>query len=159
MAELSDFSATDIDGNLVPLSEFEGKVVLVVNVASRCVFTNQYAGFQALQREFEPRGFTILAFPCNQFGEQEPGDAGQIKAYCESAWAVTFPVFSKIEVNGPGSHPLYQWLKASAPGLMGTEAIKWNFTKFLIDRQGKVIKRFAPNCSPQSLRTDIEALL
>jgi len=159
MAQLSDFTARDIEGRDQALSNYDGQVLLIVNVASRCGFTGQYAGLQALQSALSERGFSVLAFPCNQFGAQEPGDEASIQAFCDTQYGVTFPLFAKVNVNGNEAHPLYEWLKTSMPGVLGTEAIKWNFTKFLVDRHGKVIKRYAPNASPESIRADIEALL
>jgi glutathione peroxidase len=159
MPTLASFSAKDIHGQEQSLAAFEGKVVLIVNVASRCGFTNQYEGLQALQNEFAERGFTVLGFPCNQFGAQEPGDEATIEAFCQTRFGVTFPMFAKIQVNGNDTIALYEWLKSSQPGLLGSEAIKWNFTKFLVDRHGKVIKRYAPNTTPQAIKADIEALL
>ncbi|MCD8505174.1 MAG: glutathione peroxidase [Burkholderiaceae bacterium] len=159
MANMADFSATDIHGQDRSLGDYLGKVVLVVNVASRCGFTGQYAGLQQLFSELTDRGLVILGFPCNQFGSQEPGDEAAIESFCETHYGVTFPMFAKIEVNGSGAHPFYEWLKSSMPGVLGTEAIKWNFTKFLLDRQGNVVKRYAPNATPESIRPDIEALL
>lgn len=159
MTTLSDFSAQDIQGQEQSLSHYLGKVVLVVNVASRCGFTGQYAGLQKLYADLAERGFAVLGFPCNQFGAQEPGDEATIESFCETQYGVTFPMFAKIDVNGASAHPFYEWLKSSMPGVLGTEAIKWNFTKFLLDRQGNVVKRYAPNASPESIRADIEALL
>lgn len=159
MTTLADFSATDIHGQDQSLADYLGKVVLVVNVASRCGFTGQYAGLQQLYSELAERGLVVLGFPCNQFGAQEPGDEAAIESFCEAQYGVTFPMFAKIDVNGNSAHPFYEWLKSSMPGVLGTEAIKWNFTKFLLDRQGKVIKRYAPNATPESIRADIEALL
>ena len=157
--ELSDFSATTIAGSTQALSAYRGKVVLIVNVASECGFTGQYEGLQALYQEYAARGFVVLGFPCDQFGHQEPGDEAAIAAFCQTRFAVTFPMFAKISVNGADAHPLYAWLKSSRPGLLGTEAIKWNFTKFLLGRNGQVIKRYAPADKPQALRTDIESAL
>lgn len=159
MASLSDFEVQDIHGQSQSLSQYRGKVLLVVNVASRCGFTSQYAGLQALQNAFADRGFYVLGFPCNQFGAQEPGDSASIRAFCETSFNVTFPMFAKIHVNGSDADPFYEWLKSSAPGVLGTQAIKWNFTKFLIDRQGHVLTRYAPNTTPESIRSDIEAAL
>lgn len=156
---LTDFTATTIDGAEQALSVYRGKVVLVVNVASECGFTGQYEGLQALYREYSDKGFTILGFPCDQFGHQEPGDESSIKAFCTTRFSVTFPMYAKINVNGAKAHPIYEWLKSSKPGLLGTEAIKWNFTKFLVGRDGEVIKRFAPADKPESLRQDIERAL
>jgi glutathione peroxidase len=159
MAEIYDFSALDIAGREVPLAEHRGKVLLIVNTASKCGFTPQYEGLEALHRELSPRGFAVLGFPCNQFANQEPGDAAEIAQFCSLTYDVTFPMFAKIDVKGPQAHPLYVWLTAQAPGLLGTRAVKWNFTKFLVDRQGKVAERFAPAAKPEALRRAVEALL
>ncbi|AWB33245.1 glutathione peroxidase [Orrella marina] len=159
MATLSDFEVQDIHGKSQSMASYLGKVLLVVNVASRCGFTSQYGGLQTLQNAFADRGFFVLGFPCNQFGAQEPGSNDSIHAFCETTYGVTFPMFAKIHVNGSEADPLFEWLKSSAPGVLGTQAIKWNFTKFLIDRQGNVVKRYAPNTAPEAIRTDIEALL
>jgi glutathione peroxidase len=134
-------------------------VLLIVNVASECGFTPQYAGLEALHRQLHGRGFSVLGFPCNQFGQQEPGSESDIKNFCTTRYAISFPLFAKIEVNGANTHPLYQFLKAQKPGLLGSEAIKWNFTKFLIDRAGKVVKRYASTDTPEKIAPDIEALL
>jgi glutathione peroxidase len=154
-----DFEAQDINGRTQSLSAYREKVLLIVNVASECGFTPQYAGLEALQRKFAARGFTVLGFPCNQFGAQEPGGEDQIKGFCESRFDVTFPLFAKVEVNGAGAHPMYAYLKSAEPGLLGSEAIKWNFTKFLVDKQGKVVKRYAPTTKPEAIASDIEGLL
>jgi len=159
MANIADFSATDIHGNEQSLEPYLGQVLLIVNVASRCGFTGQYAGLQALHESLADQGFAVLGFPCNQFGSQEPDDEAAIESFCETNYGVTFPLFAKVDVNGSGAIPLYDWLKSSQPGLLGTEAVKWNFTKFLIDRQGRVVKRYASNIKPQDMRSDIEALL
>lgn len=159
MSSFYDLSAQRLDGSTQPLADLKGKVVLVVNVASKCGFTPQYAGLEALWRKYHERGLVILGFPCNQFGHQEPGDAEDIGKFCSLTYDVTFPMFAKVDVNGSGTHPVYQHLKAEAPGLLGTEGIKWNFTKFLIGRDGKVIGRYAPTDKPESLRKDIEAAL
>lgn len=156
---LSAFSARRSDGTETPLAGFAGQVLLVVNTASACGFTPQYAGLEALQRDYGPRGFNVLAFPCNQFGRQEPGDDASIAQFCETRFQTSFPLFAKVEVNGEGAHPLFRHLKAQKPGLLGTGAIKWNFTKFLLDRQGRVMGRFAPATAPEKLRGEIEALL
>ena len=148
-----------LDGQTVTLADFVGRVLLVVNVASRCGFTPQYAGLEALYRQYRDRGLVVLGFPCDQFGHQEPGDAAQIAQFCRLNYEVSFPLFAKVEVNGAGAHPLYQWLKQAAPGLLGTEAIKWNFTKFLIDPEGRVVRRFAPTDTPAKLARHIEPLL
>lgn len=159
MTSLYDFSARAIDGRQTPLSEFRGKVVLIVNVASECGFTPQYAGLQALHARFADRGFTVLGFPCNQFGGQEPGEEGAICSFAQTRYGVTFPLFAKIEVNGPHADPLWVWLKKVRPGLLGSQAIKWNFTKFLVDSEGKPVARFAPSQTPQSLERAVEKLL
>jgi glutathione peroxidase len=151
--------ARRLDGTERDLSEFRGKVLLIVNVASRCGFTPQYTGLEALHRKYQARGFAVLGFPCNQFGTQEPGTEAEIGAFCSSTYDVTFPMFAKIDVNGDAAHPLYRHLKSAQPGILGTEAIKWNFTKFLIDRDGNVVKRFAPKDAPEDIAKDIEALL
>jgi len=153
-----DFSARLGTGEERSLAEYRGKVLLVVNVASQCGFTPQYAGLQALYEKFGPRGLEILAFPCDQFGHQEPGSDAEIAAFCDTTYRVTFPIFSKIEVNGAKTHPLYAWLKQQKGGLLAP-AIKWNFTKFLLGRDGEVRARFAPTAKPESLAKDVEALL
>ena len=158
MAGIFDFTATSLAGEAVALKRFEGQVLLIVNTASACGFTPQYRGLEALQKQFGPRGFAVLGFPCNQFGSQEPGDARQIEQFCESNYAVTFPMFARIDVNGGGAHPLYQYLKGEKSGLLGS-SIKWNFTKFLVDRSGKVVARHAPTTTPEALKKEIEALL
>jgi len=159
MATLYDFSARDIAGADVPLARFRGQVVLVVNTASRCGFTPQYAGLERLHEDLAARGFAVLGFPCNQFGAQEPGEAGDIAQFCETRFGVRFPLFAKVEVNGPAAHPLYRWLKREARGLLGSQRIKWNFTKFLIDRDGHAVRRYAPKTTPDSIRPAIERLL
>ncbi|MFN3593723.1 MAG: glutathione peroxidase [Thiobacillaceae bacterium] len=159
MANVFDFTARRIDGREQPLSDYAGQVLLIVNVASQCGFTPQYAGLEALWRKYRSRGFTVLGFPCNQFGAQEPGSEAAIAQFCSARYDVTFPMFAKIEVNGPNAHPLYLHLKAAAPGLLGSEAIKWNFTKFLVDRQGRVVSRHTPSTPPEALEREIEALL
>jgi glutathione peroxidase len=146
-----DFTAKDIDGRERSLREFEGKALLIVNVASKCGFTPQYKGLEALWRKRRDDGLAVLGFPCDQFGHQEPGDEVEIKKFCSLNYDVTFPLFAKIEVNGAGAHPLYRWLKGEKAGVFGTEAIKWNFTKFLVDRSGRVVKRFAPADSPEKI--------
>ena len=158
MPGVYDFTASSLAGEQVPLKRFEGQVLLIVNTASACGFTPQYKGLQALQETLGPRGFSVLGFPCNQFGAQEPGDAGQIEAFCEAKYAVTFPMFAKIDVNGSAAHPLYQYLRSEKSGLLGS-SIKWNFTKFLVDRSGRVVERYAPTATPEGLRKEIEALL
>jgi glutathione peroxidase len=154
-----DFTARMIDGGERALADYRGKVLLVVNVASECGFTPQYEGLEALHERFEDRGFAVLSFPCNQFGAQKPGGEAQIKSFCETRYGVTFPLFAKIDVNGPHAHPLYDFLKSSEPGLLGTEAIKWNFTKFLVGKDGKTLKRYAPQTRPEAIAGDIEAAL
>ena len=146
-----DFTATDIDGRARSLSEFAGQALLIVNVASKCGFTPQYKGLEALWRKRRDEGFAVLGFPCDQFGHQEPGDEAEIKQFCSLNYDVTFPLFAKIEVNGAGTHPLYLWLKGEKAGVFGTEGIKWNFTKFLVDRSGHVVKRFAPKEAPEKI--------
>ncbi|MCC8958813.1 glutathione peroxidase [Bradyrhizobium sp. Pear77] len=158
MATVYDFTAKSLTGDEVPLQRFEGQVLLIVNTASACGFTPQYKGLQELHAGLSARGFAVLGFPCNQFGAQEPGDAKQIAAFCETNYAVTFPMFAKIDVNGSGAHPLYEHLKREKSGLLGP-AIKWNFTKFLVDRSGKVVARHAPTARPEGLKKEIEALL
>ena len=158
-SSLYDFSAQTLDGKPAPLADYQGKVVLIVNVASKCGFTPQYEGLEALWRTYKDRGFAILGFPCNQFGAQEPGDAAEIANFCSTTYDVSFPVMSKIDVNGPAAHPLYVWLKHEKKGLLGSEGVKWNFTKFLADRSGKVVARFAPTHKPTDLTGAIEALL
>lgn len=148
-----------LNGEPATLGDYAGRVLLIVNTASRCGFTPQYQGLEALHRRYGDQGLTVLGFPCNQFGAQEPGDAGEIGAFCEKNYGVSFPLFAKIQVNGPQAHPLYQALKAAAPGVLGSEAIKWNFTKFLVNRQGRVTQRYAPTTRPEELAGDIEALL
>jgi glutathione peroxidase len=155
MSTVYDFSATDVQGVDRKLSEYQGQALLIVNVASKCGFTPQYTGLEELYKRYKDRGFTILAFPCNQFGHQEPGDESEIQNFCSTKYDVSFPLFSKIDVNGEKTHPLYRHLKESAPGVLGTQAIKWNFTKFLVDRSGKVVKRFAPIQKPEALEQDI----
>jgi glutathione peroxidase len=158
MAGVYDFTAKSLAGEDIPLKRFEGQVLLIVNTASACGFTPQYKGLQALHEEFEPRGFSVLGFPCNQFGSQEPGDAMQIEQFCASNYAITFPMFAKIDLNGSNAHPLYQYLKNEKSGLLGA-SIKWNFTKFLVDRSGKVVARHSPTAKPEGLTKEIEALL
>jgi glutathione peroxidase len=158
MSAIYNFTANSLAGEPVPLKRFEGQVLLIVNTASACGFTPQYKGLQELHQKLSPRGFAVLGFPCNQFGAQEPGDARQIEQFCESNYAVTFPMFAKIDVNGNHAHPLFEYLKREKSGLLGS-SIKWNFTKFLIDRAGKVAGRYAPTVRPENLTKEIEALL
>jgi glutathione peroxidase len=159
MTTVYDFTATDIDGRDRSLREFAGSGLLIVNVASKCGFTPQYAGLEAVWRKHRAGGFAVLGFPCDQFGHQEPGDEAEIKRFCSTNYGVTFPLFAKIEVNGAAAHPLYRWLKSEQAGVLGTEAIKWNFTKFLVDRDGHAVKRYAPTDTPEKIDTDVEALL
>ncbi|MFZ6771987.1 glutathione peroxidase [Undibacterium sp. SXout7W] len=154
-----DYTANNLQGKPVDLKQYLGKVVLVVNTASNCGFTPQYKGLEAVYQQFKDKGVEVLGFPCNQFGHQEPGSAGEIGAFCEKNYGVTFPMFDKINVNGSDAHPLFQHLKSKAPGLLGSESIKWNFTKFLIKKDGTVFKRYAPQTAPQELIRDIEQLL
>nr|WP_315482624.1 glutathione peroxidase [uncultured Undibacterium sp.] len=153
------FQAKRLNGDNADLMEYAGQVVLVVNTASDCGYTPQYKGLEVLYKEFQAQGFSILGFPCNQFGHQEPGDANDIGAFCEKNYGVSFPMFEKVDVNGDNAHPLFQYLKSHAPGVMGTEMIKWNFTKFLIQRDGSVFKRYAPQTTPLEIREDILQLL
>jgi glutathione peroxidase len=154
-----DFSATSIEGQPVEMSTYRDKVLLIVNTASQCGFTTQYQGLQALHDKYASRGLAVLGFPCNQFGQQEPGSATDIQSFCETRFGVSFPLFEKIDVNGANAHPLYQYLVKAAPGIFGTEGIKWNFTKFLVDGSGKVVKRYPSTTEPKDIERDIEALL
>jgi glutathione peroxidase len=158
MTTVYDFAAVTLDGQETSLRQFEGQVLLIVNTASACGFTPQYKGLQSLHKEFSPRGFSVLGFPCNQFGGQEPGNAQQIGQFCTRNYAITFPMFAKIDVNGSGAHPLYKYLQNARVGLLGP-SLKWNFTKFLIDREGRVAGRYAPTVTPESLTREIKALL
>jgi glutathione peroxidase len=153
------FSATSLEGKPANLSDYKDKVLLIVNTASQCGFTPQYQGLQALYDKYASKGFAVLGFPCNQFGQQEPGSGSEIQSFCEARYGVTFPLFEKIEVNGPQAHPLFKYLTQAVPGILGTEAIKWNFTKFLVDRQGKVLKRYPSLTKPEDLAKEIESLL
>ena len=159
MAGIYDFAVKDIHGKTVELDAYKGKPLLIVNTASKCGFTPQYKGLESLYEKLHGKGLEILGFPCNQFGEQEPGSEAEIESFCELNYGVTFPMFAKIDVNGDGAAPLYKYLKKEKPGLMGSEAIKWNFTKFLVDRNGKVIERYAPNTEPANIAGDIEKIL
>ena len=159
MTAITDFHVRAAGGSQVDLSAYAGAVLLIVNTASKCGFTPQYEGLEALHRRYADRGFEVLGFPCNQFGNQEPGDAAEIASFCSLNYDVTFPVFAKIEVNGEGADPLWRELKRHAPGLLGSKAIKWNFTKFLIGRSGKVVDRYAPTTKPEDIAADIEKLL
>lgn len=154
-----DFEAQRLDGSTAHFADYKGKVLLIVNTASKCGFTPQYEGLEALQRKYQDEGLAVLGFPCNQFGAQEPGNAEEIASFCSTNYEVSFPLFAKIDVNGANAHPLYAWLKESAPGVLGTEAIKWNFTKFLVGKDGKVLERYAPTTKPQELEADIEKAL
>ena len=156
---IADFKATLPNGDEIDLSDKVGKVLLVVNTASKCGFTPQYDGLEALWLKYKDQGFEVVAFPCNQFGGQEPGSADEIESFCKVNFGVSFPLMGKIEVNGTGATPLYDWLKSEAPGLMGSKSVKWNFTKFLIGRDGKVVRRYAPTDKPEGLAKDIEKLL
>ena len=159
MATIYDYEAKSLEGNPVRLADYQGKVVLVVNTASECGFTPQYEGLEKLYEHYRDRGLVVLGFPCNQFGSQEPGSAVEIGAFCQKNYGVSFPMFEKIDVNGDATHPLYRWLKQSARGVLGSERIKWNFTKFLVDRAGQVKSRYAPVTKPEQIAKDIEALL
>jgi glutathione peroxidase len=159
MTSIYDFSAETIDGKPAALADYRGKVILIVNTASQCGFTKQYAGLETLYRRFRDRGLVVLGFPCNQFGGQEPGDEAEIKSFCSLTYDVDFPMMRKVDVNGPKAHPLYAWLKHAKKGVLGTEGIKWNFTKFLVGRDGQVAARYAPNVEPKALEGAIERLL
>ena len=159
MTTIYDFTVDDIAGKKVRLDRYKGKVMLIVNTASECGFTPQYQGLEKLYASLHGKGLEVLGFPCNQFGEQEPGTEKEIASFCERNYGVTFPLFRKVDVNGDDASPLFKWLKKEKPGLMGSEAIKWNFTKFLVDRNGKVVARYAPNDTPESMKADVEKLL
>ncbi|GAL99491.1 glutathione peroxidase [Sphingomonas parapaucimobilis] len=159
MSGITDFTVKAADGQALDMATFEGRALLIVNTASKCGFTPQYEGLEALHRRYEGQGLTVLGFPCNQFGAQEPGDAAEIANFCSLTYDVSFPVMAKVDVNGDDADPLFQWLKAQAPGVLGTKAIKWNFTKFLVDRDGQVVARYAPTTKPEDLVKDIEARL
>ena len=159
MTSVYDFSARTIDGDEQKLSAYKGKTLLVVNVASKCGFTPQYTGLEALYEKFKDKGLVVLGFPCDQFGYQEPGDENEIKNFCSLNYDVKFPLFAKVEVNGANAHPLYKYLKSQAKGLLGSESIKWNFTKFLIDKDGKVMTRYAPVDTPEKIEKDVAAAL
>ena len=158
-ATVYDFDARDISGRDIPLSRFKGQVLLVVNTASKCGFTPQFGGLEELHKTYAGKGLAVLGFPCNQFGSQDPGADGEIESFCQVNYGVSFPMMSKIDVNGPQAHPLYKWLSAEAPGLLGSKSIKWNFTKFLVGKDGKVIRRYAPTDKPADLAKDVEAAL
>jgi len=159
MTNIYHFTTETLEGKSTTLGDYKGKAMLIVNVASKCGFTPQYQGLEALSRKFAPKGLVVLGFPCNQFGNQEPGPASEIREFCSLKYDVTFPMFAKIEVNGRGTHPLYKFLKSQAKGIFGTERIKWNFTKFLVDTTGQVVARYAPTAKPQRIERDVEALL
>ena len=159
MATVYDFQADDLAGKPHPLAEYRGKALLIVNVASKCGFTPQYAGLEALYRKHRAQGFAVLGFPCDQFGHQEPGDEAEIKNFCSLTYDVSFPMFAKVDVNGPKAHPLFQWLKAEKSGLLGLEGIKWNFTKFLVGKDGTVLKRYAPTDTPEKIGKDLRKIL
>ncbi|HET8940739.1 MAG TPA: glutathione peroxidase [Rudaea sp.] len=159
MTDIYDFTAETIDGDQQKFSAYKGKTLLVVNVASKCGFTVQYTGLEAMYERLKDKGLVVLGFPCDQFGHQEPGDAAEIKNFCSLTYAVKFPLFAKIEVNGANAHPLYKYLKQAAKGVLGSESIKWNFTKFLIDKNGRVLTRYAPTDTPDKIEKDIVALL
>jgi len=157
--DIYDFEAETLDGKPARLADWRGQVLLIVNTASKCGFTPQYEGLEALYRRHKDQGFAILGFPCNQFGKQEPGDAAEIANFCSLTYDVSFPMFEKIEVNGPKAHPLYAWLKKEKPGVLGSQGVKWNFTKFLVDRSGNVVRRFAPTVTPEALESAVQAVL
>jgi glutathione peroxidase len=159
MSSVYDFEAQSIDGKPVPLAQYRGKVLLIVNTASACGFTPQFDGLEQLWKDHGEQGLVVLGFPCNQFGAQDPGSNAEIASFCSLNYGVSFPMMSKVEVNGAGAHPLYQWLTKEAPGILGSKSIKWNFTKFLVGRNGEVLKRYAPNDEPKALKKDIEAAL
>ncbi len=159
MSSVYDFTVRTIEGQEQKLAEYEGKTLLVVNVASKCGFTPQYKGLEAIYRKYADRGLVVLGFPCDQFGHQEPGDEEEIKSFCSLTYDVSFPMFAKVEVNGKNTHPLYGYLKSESKGVLGSESIKWNFTKFLVDKSGKVLKRYASKDTPESIAKDLESVL
>ncbi|GKS93693.1 glutathione peroxidase [Acidovorax sp. SUPP2825] len=159
MTSVYDFEARQMNGQTVPLRQYAGQLLLIVNTASACGFTPQFAGLEALHQQYGPKGLAVLGFPCNQFGRQDPGSNDEIASFCQLNYGVSFPMMAKFDVNGADADPLYRWLKAEAPGLLGTQAIKWNFTKFLIGRDGQVLRRYGPRDTPQSMAGDIEAAL
>ncbi len=159
MSTIYDYSAKKLNGETVPLAGYKGQVLLIVNTASECGFTPQYEGLEALYRKLKPEGFSVLGFPCNQFGAQEPGDEKQIARFCSDNYGITFPLFAKVDVNGESAHPLFRHLQTAKTGVLGSEPIKWNFTKFLVDRQGNVVARFAPSTKPANLEEPIRRLL
>jgi len=154
-----DFSATTINGEEQPLSYYKDKVMLIVNTASKCGFTPQFKGLEDIHKKYQPRGLEILGFPCNQFGQQDPGSNGEIESFCQINYGVSFPMYAKIDVNGPGTHPLFDYLKSEAPGILGSKKIKWNFTKFLVNKAGRVVKRYPPQTKPEHIENDIASLL
>lgn len=156
---IHEFTAANIAGKEISLADYKGKIVLIVNTASKCGFTPQFAGLESLYEKYKDRGLVILGFPCNQFGAQEPGTADQIQEFCQLNYGVKFPMFGKIDVNGSGAHPLFKFLTSEKPGILGIEAIKWNFTKFLVDKNGNPVKRYAPNTEPKDIAAEIEKLL
>ncbi|MDD2900374.1 MAG: glutathione peroxidase [Desulfuromonadaceae bacterium] len=156
---LYEFTVTTIDGQSESMETYRGQVLLIVNVASKCGFTGQYTGLEALYRSYRHKGFAVLGFPCDQFAHQEPGSEAEIQSFCSLTYGVTFPLFAKIEVNGSGAHPLYKYLKKAQPGLFGSEAIKWNFTKFLVNREGEVLKRYAPTDTPEKIEDDLRGMI
>ena len=159
MTTAYDFSATTLEGDEQPLKDYKGKALLIVNVASKCGFTPQYTGLEALYRKHKDEGLVVLGFPCDQFGHQEPGDADEIRNFCSTTYDVSFPMFAKVDVNGDKAHPLYKWLKSEKSGFLGTEGVKWNFTKFLVNREGEVIKRYAPTDTPEKIDKDLGGVL
>jgi glutathione peroxidase len=159
MSSIYDFEAQQINGQDIALSQFKGKVMLIVNTASKCGFTPQFGGLEELHKTYTDRGLVVLGFPCNQFGSQDPGADGEIAEFCQVNYGVSFPMMGKIDVNGPAAHPLYKWLSSEAPGLLGSKSIKWNFTKFLVGKDGQVIRRYAPTDKPADLAKDVEAAL
>lgn len=159
MKNIYQFEMPKLGGNSQPMEDYQGKVMLVVNTASKCGFTPQYKGLETLYKEYKDKGLVVVGFPCNQFGKQEPGSDGEISEFCELNYGVSFPMASKVDVNGDGAHPIYTFLKAELPGVMGSKRIKWNFTKFLVNRDGKPVKRYAPTVKPEEIAADIEALL
>jgi glutathione peroxidase len=158
-ATIYDFSTTSLEGQPISLKDFTGKVMLIVNTASQCGFTSQYQGLQSLHEKYKDQGLVVFGFPCNQFGSQEPASNSEIQSFCQTRFGVTFPLSQKIDVNGSNAHPLYQYLVAAKPGILGLKDVKWNFTKFLVDKQGKVVKRYAPTDTPESITKDVEGLL
>ena len=159
MTSVYDFSARTIDGDEQPLSDFEGKAMLVVNTASKCGFTPQYTGLETLWKKYQDKGLVVLGFPCDQFGHQEPGNEEEIKSFCSLSYDVTFPMYAKVDVNGDKAHPLWKFLKKEKSGLLGIDAIKWNFSKFLVDKHGKVVKRYAPTDTPEKIEKDLSSVL